>query len=432
MKLNRFATFIVALAAMMLVGSSIALAADYAPPSGSGSAGSDAMCIAEGGDTGFVYEGDLSDIDATNAFAGVDFYWQGVGENWTLLDESAVFENAYPDILNGTYWLYPYATCSYEQARALFDEHVEARMMDAEEAGHYVSWQESGVFFPVETDAYTAPVETEYVDPEPVMEQVVVNSPVTANGASLCPTDENVYGDLLRVCVDEVNPAVMPGNCFVHQVYLQEGGPEISTAGSYVSVRWTNNQSMTQWALGHHGIWNVASRLPDNAEVTEYGVNCTFNEVYALLAADIQAYSGELAATPLVSFYETKMFGLEDDSIPYFGGTVDPDTDQRCHAEKQKGGIMERRQKVGRDGFYTLVEPWAPGLAPEHNSVLDPGEYQLRNNVHGSFWYYDADKCTRGEVVAQAKAQSNRRKNHGNAGFFQNPNRYATFFVKVS
>jgi len=442
--MNRKLSILVAFVVMMIMGTSIALATDYVPPLGTSSAEGTSACVSLDGEAGAVFDGNLTQIDAANNFVNIDFWWRGEPnspENYVFL-EGLVFANTYQP-LAGTLWRFPVNMCSREQAYAKFNEHVSARQADPTvNSGFVVTWEQSGIFIPVEGNANTAPTADPAMDPAPVDNQTnyvgpevnVFDSPMSE------PLGELTVGEVVSVDTDAAtiladansdgrNPYEKKGSC-------QPLGPrsfgldtEASTSGANLIIGYYNDDEGRNrvtvlpngsFALGGPMYTEDESEdILGNSQNQPLDVHCSFNEMLVQVDAFLAEYGLDHSA--LIGFKETGMFTRKDrpGASVFYGVGNSVDNPNACRLISE--GLLQKRKVVGNATDYWQIDGWLPSGMPdignaEVSTVIDPGqEFDVSKNPKVKGWVrqYTGATCRRAQVLSEMTGNADRRINNG-------------------
>lgn len=451
MRAKKLSAVLITLA--LFVGStSIALGQDFQPPAGTNPADSDSQCIAEGGSTGFVFDGfgpQLTQFGGPDVSIIMDHWWRADAVNpvdspeWHTYMEPGTYQNLRPDILNGTYWRFPVSTCTEDQVLQQFTNHVRAREADPSvntlrDGDSVVLWQDTTYFVPIEDGGFTPPAGEDPVDPNGVItsggfgdEDYSESDTSAQDNLDGSDPSDTALGTLTdELCADELadelseqlgvdrnnrdacNPSAgVEEQCVIG--YLRgplDRLPELSSSGAG-NVFTVKRQGQTFISWFPHG--RATFQPGPTGRKWEAGIFCTFDQVMGWINQNM----ARLGASRYVDWQDLGFMNLDTYNIPggYYGGTEDPDTAKDCRpAGEERIFEQIRKGRIDAKGFYVHGSPWVSGVSKERQIVIRPEELQKGNlfwipSVQGAVRLYPADRCNFEEVLEQARVHHNAR-----------------------
>jgi hypothetical protein len=222
---------------------------------------------------------------------------------------------------------------------------------------------------------------------------------------------------LTLASLDFVNTnAVDDGACFAYQndVFFEDGTTEVSTSGSYNSVRFVNNDGLMVWEVLPHGAHLTFNQsLP--MWISEWSPICTLSEVVQGVSQQIAlvaAAEGEsVQIGGIISYLTSGEFGRIWYGGPYWGGLVNPATDQRCHASDTLGGRINKVGKmISSPDNWIRVQIWNENIGtPEFDYPVAPGTITI-TEPGTSIRYWIMENCNSDSANRDAAASPDRRR----------------------
>ena len=249
-------------------------------------------------------------------------------------------------------------------------------------------------------DPFNQNGDTETATLTPVLDQqslseLCKNDDAAAQLASLTGLSLAASRDVCNAQADETQW------CGAHQDYDLQGHPELATAASFIVPHFEPfNGNGDLVTIIPHGRYRMAREKGFPGHAWEFGVNCTYDQVYAMTQLYLQSQG---LSPDVFQVYNdprefTNYFSMITYQGDYRGGNEDPERDSPvCRMAKKKfllenlGGVIARNDNRFPDRWngYVSMQPWKSGT-PEYETweYIPDGKALVYDDstIGGSVW----------------------------------------------